>query len=251
MIRKEWDALVQELTPICAEEEWTAEWQTQKEKAAEYGPVVHLPYAAGNPMAVYETLAFQATDGVTLYARYIRPAHLEKAPLVLMYHDATCPVRGWYHMTRFIALGYGVLALQNRPEGATARQTYTDALTAAHVGFDLPHTCGAVAWGEGLGGTLAMAVAALFPVEKCAVQNPLCSGPWQDCARFASLIACPVLMATCGMDAVAPPEKQAAVYRAVHGPVKHLLYPKYIHERINAYGDQLLAFLHPDAQIDC
>ena len=52
-------------------------------------------------------------------------------------------------------------------------------------------------------------------------------------------------------DAVAPPEKQAAVYRAVHGPVKHLLYPKYIHERINAYGDQLLAFLHPDAQIDC
>ena len=79
-------------------------------------------------------------------------------------------------MTRFIALGYAVLALENRegcysltkgwedgPAGLSLTQLYTDALTAAHLAGTLPgiDSTRMLAWGEGLGGGLAIVTSAM------------------------------------------------------------------------------------------
>lgn len=60
----------------------------------------------------------------------------------------------------------------------------------------LPTTLNLIAWGEGLGGTLAIAAAAKQPqhVVKCAAQNPLCTGAYADCAQYAAQLVCPLLM---------------------------------------------------------
>ncbi len=247
MIQKEWDSILATMPLLELPEGFLPFWQEQKEKARNVGKVQRIPHVCGNEeMAVYKKVTFSASDGQQLYARYIRPAGSGKFPLVLMFHDADRPVRGWHHMTRFIALGYSVFALQNRETGSP-QQHITDALSAAHVALQLRYTDPdrVYAWGEGLGGTLAIAVSALFDVAKCAAQNPLCSGSYAACACFASLLKAPFLMATSGMDSIAPPENQLVVYSAVQGPKGHYLYPKYVHERINAFEDRLIVFLHP------
>ena len=67
-----------------------------------------------------------------------------------MFHDAGRPVRGWHHMTRFVALGYAVFALENRAE-ADAQTQFADAQAAARAALSLPTTLNLIAWGEGLG----------------------------------------------------------------------------------------------------
>ena len=47
------------------------------------------------------------------------------------------------------------------------------------------------------------------------------------------------------MDTVAPPDAQNAVYDAAACSKKRYIYAKYIHERINAFEDRVLAFFHP------
>lgn len=76
-------------------------------------------------------------------------------------------------MTRFVALGYAVFALENRAE-ADAQTQFADAQASARAALSLPTTLNLIAWGEGLGGTLAIAAAAKQPqhVVKCAAQNP-------------------------------------------------------------------------------
>lgn len=138
-------------------------------------PVVPCPVST--PTAEYQTVTFVSDDGATLSARYIRPVGNKRVPTVLMFHDAGRPVRGWHHMTRFVALGYAVFALENRAE-ADAQTQFADAQAAARAALSLPTTLNLIAWGEGLGGTLAIAAAAKQPqhVVKCAAQNPLCTG---------------------------------------------------------------------------
>ena len=68
----------------------------------------------GNPLAVYETMRL-SYGGRSLNARCIHPADGKRHPLVLMYHDLNRGVRGWHHMTRFLAFGYGVAALAAEP----------------------------------------------------------------------------------------------------------------------------------------
>ena len=163
-----------------------------------------------------------------------------------MFHDAGRPVRGWHHMTRFVALGYAVFALENRAE-ADAQTQFADAQAAARAALSLPTTLNLIAWGEGLGGTLAIAAAAKQPqhVVKCAAQNPLCTGTYADCAQYAAQLVCPLLMGISGMDTIAPPDAQNAVYDAASCDKKRYIYVKYIHERINAFEDRVLAFFHP------
>lgn len=243
-------------------------------------------------------LTFPGTDGTPLHARYIQPAAPSPAPAVLMYHDYGRSVRGWHHMTRFAALGYCVVALENRvpfldvsagwrsaPEGLAAAQLYTDAMTAAYVAWTLPGVDSdrLVTWGEGLGGGLAIAVAAMVPgVIRCAAQNPLpadfrtvwelgCGGgifagmsthfrdldpaheeeiaffaalSYLDCAQFAQYLRCPLLVGTGTMDALSPASAQQAIVDRAAGPKTHLVYPKYEHERINFFENELLKFLH-------
>lgn len=247
MIQKEWDAGLKALPPFVLPENFLSEWQARKAEAAKTRIVHVAPFISGNEkMAVYSEVSFAGTDGETLKARYIRPVGEEKHPLVLMFHAENLPIRGWHYMTRFIALGYAVFAPENRKNVSFEQQT-ADAFCAAQIGFSLRHTDAnqVFAWGDSLGGTLAIAVSAFFDVAKCIAQNPLCGGDYADCVGFASLLHHPFLMATGGMDSVSPPENQLAVYAAAPEPKRHFLYPKYIHERINHFEDQMIVFLHP------
>lgn len=273
-------------------------WAGQRRLAAAERPIqcrqLHFPASS----ASYFELSFPGTDGVPLHARYIRPAGSSPAPAVLMYHDYGRGVRGWHHMTRFAALGYCVVALENRapfldvsagwrsaPEGLAAAQLFTDAMTAAYVARAMPDVDPGrlVTWGEGLGGGLAIAVAAVVPgVIRCAAQNPLpadfravwelgCGGGFfagmsahfrdrdpahqeaepffealscLDCAQFAQYLRCPLLVGTGEMDSVSPARAQQSIVDHAAGPKTHLIYPKYEHERINFFENELLKFLH-------
>ena len=69
-----------------------------------------------NPCARYSEVSFELGTDV-VHARLIEPAGRtrvsERVPLCLMFHDVDRPVRGWHHMTRFVAMGYAVLALDD------------------------------------------------------------------------------------------------------------------------------------------
>ena len=81
----------------------------QETVAALHPAVSCAPVAFGNPCGVYERLTV-TFDGRSVTARVIRPAADGVHPLLLMYHDLNRGVRGWHHITRFLALGFGVVA---------------------------------------------------------------------------------------------------------------------------------------------
>ena len=272
-------------------------WQAQNTLAAVQRSVAVASEPIHTPMAEYTTLSFPATDGQMLRARYIRPLHANKAPTLLYFHDYTCPPRGFFHMTRFLSAGYAVVAMENRanlpniaanweaaPQSLSYVQLYTDALTTAHVAAALPHTGSLAAFGEGLGGGLALVSAALMGrrISLLACHNPLPADipaivdaganadfyasirmhfraedpqhlrkgeflaalAYVDLVNFAPLVSAQTLMGTSMMDAVTPPAAQDAVYAALACQKERLIYAKHIHERINDFEDELLAFLH-------
>lgn len=256
------------------------------------------PVEFHNPIASYYELSLPGTDGEILRARYICPTSGTPAPTVLMYHDYGRGIRGWHHMTRFLALGFAVIALENRctfldvstgwraaPDGLAGAQLYTDALTIAYAAQSFPAVDSnqMITWGEGLGGALSIAVAAMVPgVIKCAALNPLpadfrsvlaqnCDGglyagirahfrnedplyqeadaffsamDFLDCTNFAALLRCPFLLGTGKMDCFSPASTQYGIAAQVNESITHLVYPKYGHERINFFEDELLKFLH-------
>ncbi len=278
------------------QEAFTAFWSAQDRLAGMPREVERRPVDLPNPLARYDEVTFPGTDGKPLRARYICPVSRAPVPAVVLFHDYGRGVRGWHHMTRFAALGFAVFALENRfalldvsagwrsaPEGLVAARLYTDALTAAHVAASLPEVDPSrlMTWGEGLGGGLALAAAAMVPgVVKCAALNPLPVGfreawargcdegfyagvrshfrredprhseaeafframSYLDCAGFAALVTCPVLLGTGLMDPLSPPEAQALAAERISAEKKHLIYPKYGHERINFYEDELVKF---------
>ena len=251
MIQKEWDAALNTLPPFELPKNFLEKWQGRKAEAEKTRIIEEKPFLSGNEkMAVYSEISFTGTDGETLKARYIRPVGEGKSPLVLFFHAESIPMRGWHYMTRFIALGYAVFALENR-KNVPFEQQVQDAFCAAQIGFHLPHTDEkqVFALGDSLGGTLAIAVSAFFPIAKCITQNPLAGGDYTACVGFASLLNQPFLMATSGMDEVSTPETQVPVYAVVPAHKKHFLYPKFIHERINHFEDQMIVFLHPATMI--
>ena len=73
-----------------------------------------------NPCARYSEVSFELGDHA-VHARLIEPVGRarvsERVPLCLMFHDIDRPVRGWHHMTRFAAMGYAVLALDDGVAG--------------------------------------------------------------------------------------------------------------------------------------
>lgn len=265
-------------------------WRDIDERAARHAASCDLrilPEDMGNPCARYASVQLTSLDGSTLAARLIVPAGEGSHPVVLMFHDATRGVRGWQHLTRFVALGYAVLALQNRAgvEGVLVEEplavgdglgvavrvgekepprlfrtlddatrealvgVYTDALVLAHAARRIEGLDGdrLVCWGEGLGGGMALVTAALVPAIGAAALNPLpaaldASAEDVDVAKIAGGLACPVLLGTCLLDLQATPESQEVI--AVNlARAERLRYPRYAHERVNAFEDELLSFL--------
>lgn len=240
-----------------------------------------------NPFARYADMKLSSLDGSSLEARLVVPETEGSHPVVLMFHDATRPIRGWQHLTRFVALGYAVLALQNRPDAngvlveeplavgdglgvamrlgaekaprlqrAVGEETqrvlagvYTDALVLAHAacrieGLDASRM---VCWGEGLGGGVALVTASLIGAAGAAALNPLPAAldpmaEQVDVAAISKGYDNPVLLGTCLLDLQATPEAQD-VLAAGLGNVERLRYPRYAHERVNAFEDQLLSWL--------
>lgn len=224
-----------------------------------------------NEVAAYEKLTV-AVGEHKVHARCIRPADLVRHPLVLMFHDLNRGIRGWHHMTRFIAQGYAVVALEadtdkrdwrSEPEKIDFAVRYCDALTLMNIALTLPFVDPEriVTWGEGFGAGLAMVVSAMLPGKsKCAVLNPmpadfrgLCKNvseeqleklDYVDVVNFSPLLKGSVLMGICLMDDVAPPEGQYAAYNRLTCPKTLKAYPKYIHERVNFFENEVLKFLH-------
>ncbi len=233
--------------------DFEAHWQEAWESSAPLTVQAH-PVAFCNPRARYEELTITAPQG-TVRARYLYPAGEKPFPLVLMFHDIVRPIRGWHHMTRFLALGYGVLALENRRvcphwDRLSPREMalcYRDALTLAHVARSRSDVL--LAWGEGFGGSLAAAACAFVPA-RCALLNPcpadLTDPAWAylDAAHFAPMLKGPLLLGTGLLDPMASPEGQYALYHGVSREKRHKIYPKYGHERINFFENELLKFFH-------
>lgn len=243
-------------------------WEDRTTKSAK--DIRIEPVAFANEAAVYEKMEIKH-DGRTICARIIRPAMQERYPLILMFHDLNRGIRGWHHMTRFIGLGYAVAALEEEddqvdwkqePEHAAFTRRYTDALIFAKIAAAMPfvETEMICTWGEGLGGGLAIAAAAMLPdCSKCMALNPLPADfrrvcpekseeiqkklEYVDISNFASLVHSAVLLGTGLMDQMAPPEIQYAIYNRLHSSKKHLTYPKYEHERINTFENEVMKFL--------
>lgn len=221
-----------------------------------------------NPCAVYERLSISCAGQVIADARCIRPVGDGPFPTIFMFHDIGRKVRGWHHMTRFVACGYAVIALENcsipdSVQDLTAQileQNYVAAYAAAVAALALPFTDNdhLAAWGEGFGGALAVFTAAMLPgAVRCAVLNPMPAdfhgednnsikdeANSLDPVNFASLLRGPLLIGTGLMDKTAPPKAQYAIYNRADCPKRHLVYPKYEHERNNFFENELLKFLH-------
>ena len=70
-----------------------------------------------------------------------------------------------------------------------------------------------------------------------------------DSLSFTHLVRCPVLFGTGLADVVCPPETQFAVYNALTCPKKHLLYPDFGHEEIQAFDDQIIRFYQGEVDL--
>ena len=266
-------------------------WQATRARAAANAQslsFVETPVELGNPCARYADVAFDGLDGSRVDVRVLRPAGEGKHPVLLMFHDANRSIRGWHHMTRFVALGFAVVALQSRSgvEGVLVDEplavgdglgialrvdtcpyppttgrvldattssaiegTLSDALVLVSL---LPRLEGLdstriVTWGEGLGGGLALAVASLTGSQAACALNPMPAAldkrsALLDMALIAEGLSCPVLMGTCGLDLQASVPAQDAVAQVLTD-VQRIVYPRYAHERVNAFEDQMFTFL--------
>ena len=210
-----------------------------------------------NPYARYSEVSFEL-GGDVVHARLIEPAGRARAselvPLCLMFHDIDRPVRGWHHMTRFAAMGYAVLALDDEAIGSSELQQgiaspafvkrvrWGCAMAKVARNLDGVDPDRIFAWGEGLGGGVALAVSALDErgLACTAVANPIPGG----LEALSSRVRGSVLMGTSLMDAVCDPKGQFAVFNGLECDRRHIIYAKYAHERINAFENEVIDFFN-------
>ena len=189
-----------------------------------------------NPCARYSEVSFELGEDV-VHARLIEPTGSartsERVPLCLMFHDVDRPVRGWHHMTRFAAMGYAVLALDEDAAGVSdLRQGVASPAGAVPAGVDQ----------ISLGAGIALAVSALDEqgLACTAIANPLPGG----LEALSSRVRGSVLMGTSLMDAVSDPKGQFAVFNGLECDRRHIIYAKYAHERINAFENEVVDFFN-------
>ena len=189
-----------------------------------------------NPCARYSEVSFEL-GGYVVHGRLIEPSgcarRSELVPLCLMFHDIDRPVRGWHHMTRFAAMGYAVLALDDDVAGAddlqrgiaspafVERVRWGCAMAKVARNHDGVDSDRIFAWGEGLGGGVALAVSALDErgFACTAVANPIPGG----LEALSSRVRGSVLMGTSLMDAVSDPKGQFAVFNGLECDRRHII----------------------------
>lgn len=210
-----------------------------------------------NPCARYSEVSFELGDDA-IHARLIEPVGRarvsERVPLCLMFHDIDRPVRGRHHMTRFAAMGYAVsrwmtmLLVRTTCSGGFLRPLLSSASVGVarwrrwRANLDGMDPDRIFAWGEGLGGGVALAVSALDErgLACTAVANPLPGG----LEALSSRVRGSVLMGTSLMDTVSDPKDQFAVFNGLECDRRHIIYAKYAHERINAFENEVVDFFN-------
>ena len=219
-----------------------------------------------------------------------------KLPAVVLFSDLGRGVRSWLHLLRFSALGLPVVALEARPCEPQLKDAWRGAFTAEELAHALINSDDAasstlkqliddalvttavasrflgrttVTWGEGLGGSQALFVAALLPREVSATMalNPLfadnattlrsvvgCGDTPQsdaaidavgllDSACAAELVRVPALIGTALLDQSAPTEGTFALFNRLPGQKEMRVYPKFGHERINQFENEQINYL--------
>ena len=156
-----------------------------------------------NKMAEYYEIYFKGIDGAEIYAKYICPAIEKKLPIVLEFHDYKESSKGWHNLSRYIAIGYSVIAMDCRGQGGRSqdiggikgptvcghvisglddnlekmyyRKVYLDAYILSKIVEKLHKTDRSkmISFGKGQGAALALVVAALNKnIKKCSLQYP-------------------------------------------------------------------------------
>ena len=224
------------------------------------------------------------------------PSATTELPAVVLFSDLGRGVRSWLHLLRFSALGLPVVALEARPCAPQLKDAWRGAFTAEELAHALINSDDAasstlkqliddalvttavasrflgrttVTWGEGLGGSQALFVAALLPREVSATMalNPLfadnattlrsvvgCGDTTQsdaaidavgllDSACAAELVRVPALIGTALLDQSAPTEGTFALYNRLPGQKEMRVYPKFGHERINQFENEQINYL--------
>ncbi len=219
-----------------------------------------------------------------------------KLPAVVLFSDLGRGVRSWLHLLRFSALGLPIVALEARPCAPQLKDAWRGAFTAEELAHALINSDDAasstlkqliddalvttavasrflgrttVTWGEGLGGSQALFVAALLPREVSATMalNPLfadnattlrsvvgCGDTPQsdaaidavgllDSACAAELVRVPALIGTALLDQSAPTEGTFALFNRLKGQKEMRVYPKFGHERINQFENEQINYL--------
>ena len=224
------------------------------------------------------------------------PSATTELPAVVLFSDLGRGVRSWLHLLRFSALGLPIVALEARPCAPQLKDAWRGAFTAEELAHALINSDDAasstlkqliddalvttavasrflgrttVTWGEGLGGSQALFVAALLPREVSATMalNPLfadnattlrahvgCGDTPQsdaaidavgllDSACAAELVRVPALIGTALLDQSAPTEGTFALFNRLKGQKEMRVYPKFGHERINQFENEQINYL--------
>lgn len=189
----------------CCPKDFKEYWQKQVElvnlNTIEY---TLLKKECKNIKADYYDIVFKSIDGSSIHAKYIRPNHQQKVPVVFDFHDYGQSARGWHHLSRYVALNYAVVAMDCRSQGGTSddmqtakgttvtslivkgldgsiddlyyRKIYLDALLLSKIvasfdGIDIEKM---ISFGRGQGGAIALVLSALNPmIKKCSMLYPI------------------------------------------------------------------------------
>ncbi|MEG0276817.1 MAG: acetylxylan esterase [Coprobacillus sp.] len=180
-------------------------WQKQVEQLRKVKLSYHCTQRKClNSQAIYYDLEFTSFDGTKIYAKYIRPNHQEKVPVVFDFHRYQASSQGWFHITRYVALNYAVVAMDCRGQGGQSLDTlnsvgttvcghimkgidgqvedlyyhkvYLDALLLSWIveeleGIDSERM---ISFGRDQGAAIAFVLAALNPrIKKCSMLYPM------------------------------------------------------------------------------
>lgn len=165
------------------------------------------PYDMRCAIADCFEMTFTSTKGARIYAKLLKPRHIEgKAPALLHFHGYSGSSGEWTEYVQYVAQGYVVAAMDARGQGGYSEDVggvpgntfsshfmrgvegepkdfyctdlFLDTAMLAHIvmGLDYVDSARVATVGGSQGGALALACAALVPTVKvCAVWNPFYS----------------------------------------------------------------------------
>ena len=86
-----------------APEDLASYWSARAGRALTARPHELAEVGIDTPVAAYRELSFASTDGQEVRARVLLPKAEGPHPLILVFHDMDRGVRGWHHLTRYLA----------------------------------------------------------------------------------------------------------------------------------------------------